>query len=50
MTMRRTTLAAVLAVVLALAVPAGAQALTVYAATSLTNVFPAMDKGPTYSF
>jgi molybdate transport system substrate-binding protein len=50
MIMRRTTLAAVLAVVLALAVPAGAQALTVYAATSLTNVFPAMDKGPTYSF
>ena len=35
--MRRTTLAAVLAVTLALAVPAGAQALTVYAATSLTT-------------
>jgi molybdate transport system substrate-binding protein len=50
MTMRRITLAAVLVVVLALAVPAGASALTVYAATSLTNVFPAMDKGPTYSF
>jgi len=48
--MRRTTLAAILAVAAALAIPAGAQALTVYAATSLTNVFPAMDKGPTYSF
>ena len=48
--MRRITFAAVLVVVLALAVPAGASALTVYAATSLTNVFPAMDKGPTYSF
>ena len=48
--MRRTTLAAVFAVVLALAVPAGAQALNVYAATSLTNVFPALNKGPTYSF
>jgi molybdate transport system substrate-binding protein len=50
MTMRRITFAAVLVVVLALAVPAGASALTVYAATSLTNVFPAMDRGPTYSF
>jgi molybdate transport system substrate-binding protein len=50
MTMRRTTLAAVFAVVLALAVPAGAQALNVYAATSLSNVFPALNKGPTYSF
>jgi molybdate transport system substrate-binding protein len=50
MTMRRITFAAVLVVVLALAVPAGASALTVYAATSLTNVFPAMDKGRTYSF
>ena len=26
------------------------QALNVYAATSLTNVFPALNKGPTYSF
>jgi molybdate transport system substrate-binding protein len=50
MTMRRTTLAAVLAAILALAVPAGAHAFTVYAATSLTSVFPALDKGPTYSF
>jgi molybdate transport system substrate-binding protein len=50
MTMRRSSLAVVLAVVGALAAPAGAQALTVYAATSLTNVLPAMDKGPTYSF
>ncbi|MGZ8632970.1 MAG: molybdate ABC transporter substrate-binding protein [Solirubrobacteraceae bacterium] len=48
--MRRTTLATILAVALGLAIPAGAQALTVYAATSLTSVFPAMDKGPSYSF
>jgi len=48
--MRRTTLATVLAAALALAVPGGAQALTVYAATSLSNAFPALDKGPTYSF
>jgi molybdate transport system substrate-binding protein len=49
MTMRR-AFVTVLAAVLALALPAGAQAFTVYAATSLTNVFPALDKGPTYSF
>ena len=48
--MRRNTLVGLLVAVAAMAVPAGAQALTVYAATSLTNVFPAMDKGPTYSF
>lgn len=48
--MRRATLATVLAAVAALAVPAGAQALTVYAATSLSNAFPALNKGPTYSF
>jgi molybdate transport system substrate-binding protein len=50
MTMRRNTLVGLLVAVAAMAVPAGAQALTVYAATSLTNVFPALDKGPTYSF
>jgi molybdate transport system substrate-binding protein len=50
MTMRRTTLAAILAVAVALAAPAAASALNVYAATSLTNVFPALNKGPTYSF
>jgi molybdate transport system substrate-binding protein len=50
MTMRRTTLAIALAAVVALAAPAAASALNVYAATSLTNVFPALDKGPTYSF
>jgi len=50
MTMRRSTLAAVLAAAVALAAPAAAQALNVYAATSLTSVFPALDKAPKYSF
>jgi molybdate transport system substrate-binding protein len=50
MTMRRSTLVGLLVAVAAMAVPAGAQAVTVYAGTSLTNVFPALDKGPTYSF
>jgi molybdate transport system substrate-binding protein len=50
MTMRRATLAALLAATLALAAPAAAQALNVYAATSLTGVFGALDKGPRYSF
>jgi molybdate transport system substrate-binding protein len=48
--MRRSTLAFVLAAALALAAPAAASALNVYAATSLTKAFPALDKGPTYSF
>jgi len=48
--MRRTTLAALLAGAVALAAPAAAQAVNVYAATSLTNVFPALDKSPRYSF
>jgi molybdate transport system substrate-binding protein len=48
--MRRTTIAALAASILVLAAPAAAQALNVYAATSLTNVFPALDKGPKYSF
>lgn len=48
--MRRTTLALILAAVVALAAPAAASALNVYAATSLTNVFPALNRGPTYSF
>ena len=48
--MRRTTLAAMLAAAVALAAPAAAQAVNVYAATSLTNVFQALDKGPKYSF
>jgi molybdate transport system substrate-binding protein len=48
--MRRTTLAALLAGAVALAAPAAAQAVNVYAATSLTNVFPALDKSPKYSF
>jgi molybdate transport system substrate-binding protein len=48
--MRRTTLAALLAGAVALAAPAAAQAVNVYAATSLTNVFPALDKTPKYSF
>jgi molybdate transport system substrate-binding protein len=50
MTMRRTTLAAIVVLAVALAAPAAASALNVYAATSLTNVFPALNKGPTYSF
>lgn len=48
--MRRTTLAIVVASAVALLAPAAAQALNVYAATSLTNVFPALDRAPTYSF
>jgi molybdate transport system substrate-binding protein len=48
--MRRTTLAALLASILVLAASAVAQALNVYAATSLTNVFPALNKAPKYSF
>jgi molybdate transport system substrate-binding protein len=48
--MRRTTLAALVAAVLVLAAPAVAQALNVYAATSLTSVFPALNKTPKYSF
>jgi molybdate transport system substrate-binding protein len=48
--MRRTTLAAVLAAAVALAAPAAAQAVNVYAATSLTSVFGALDKAPKYSF
>jgi molybdate transport system substrate-binding protein len=48
--MRRCTLVTILAAVVALAAPAAASALNVYAATSLTNVFPALNKGPTYSF
>jgi molybdate transport system substrate-binding protein len=50
MTMRRSSLAVVLAVVGALAAPAGAQALNVYAATSVTGVFQALERGPSYSF
>src|SRR3954447_18479759 len=34
----------------ALALPASAQALTVYAATSLTEVMSRIDRGATYSF
>jgi molybdate transport system substrate-binding protein len=47
---RRATLAAALVACLALTAPAAAQALSVYAATSLTSVFPALDAGPSYSF
>jgi molybdate transport system substrate-binding protein len=50
MTMRRTTLAAALTAAIVMAAPAAAQALNVYAATSLTNAFPALDKAPKYSF
>jgi molybdate transport system substrate-binding protein len=48
--MRRTTLAVVVVAAVALMAPAAAQALNVYAATSLTNVFPALNKSPRYSF
>jgi molybdate transport system substrate-binding protein len=48
--MRRTTLAALVATAVVLAAPAAAQALNVYAATSLTNVFPALNKSPKYNF
>jgi molybdate transport system substrate-binding protein len=48
--MRRTTLATMLATAVALAAPAAAQAVNVYAATSLTSVFGALDKAPKYSF
>jgi molybdate transport system substrate-binding protein len=47
---RRTILVALVAAAVALAAPAMAQAVNVYAATSLTNVLPALDKGPKYSF
>lgn len=48
--MRRAPLLAILAAAVALAAPAAAQAVNVYAATSLTNVLPALDKAPKYSF
>jgi molybdate transport system substrate-binding protein len=48
--MRRTTLPALVATAVVLAAPAAAQALNVYAATSLTNVFPALNKSPKYNF
>jgi molybdate transport system substrate-binding protein len=48
--MRRSTFVALLAASVALAAPAAAAAVNVYAATSLTNVFPALDKSPRYSF
>jgi molybdate transport system substrate-binding protein len=48
--MRRTTLAVLVVAAVALMAPAAAQALNVYAATSLNNVFPALNKSPRYSF
>jgi molybdate transport system substrate-binding protein len=48
--MRRTTLSVLVAAAVALLAPAAAQAVNVYAATSLTNVFPALDKRPQYQF
>jgi molybdate transport system substrate-binding protein len=51
MTSSKTKLSiALLVVAAALAVPAGAQALTVYAAASLRDAFPKIDGSPTYSF
>ena len=47
--MKRTAIAALVAGA-ALALPPAAEALTVYAATSLTNVMPEIDRGATYSF
>ncbi len=48
---RRATLASLTSVViLGLAVPAGAQAVTVYAASSLREAFPAVAGTPTYNF
>ena len=41
---------ALLAVLAILAAPAGAQAITVYAAASLRDAFPKIDAGPKYSF
>jgi molybdate transport system substrate-binding protein len=49
-TTRKTLTIALLAIAAALAVPAGAQALTVYAAASLRDAFPKIDGTPTYSF
>jgi molybdate transport system substrate-binding protein len=48
--MRRATLAALVATAVVLAAPAAAHALNVYAATSLTTVFPALNKSPQYNF
>jgi molybdate transport system substrate-binding protein len=48
--MRRTTVAALVAIAVVLGAPAAAQALNVYAATSLTNVFPALNEAPQYNF
>jgi molybdate transport system substrate-binding protein len=49
-TTKKTLTIALLAIAAALAVPAGAQALTVYAAASLRDAFPKIDGSPTYSF
>ena len=48
--MRRSTLAALVATVVVLGAPAAAQAINVDAATSLTGVFPALNKSPKYNF
>jgi molybdate transport system substrate-binding protein len=47
---KKPILIALLATVAVLAVPAGAQALTVYAAASLRDAFPKIDGAATYSF
>jgi molybdate transport system substrate-binding protein len=49
-TTKKTLTIALLAIAAALAVPAGAQALTLYAAASLRDAFPKIDGSPTYSF
>lgn len=50
MTRRRLLSALIVAVCVALAGPVAAQAMTVYAASSLRDAFPGLDKSPSYSF
>jgi molybdate transport system substrate-binding protein len=47
---RRAATAAALAAALVLSAPAAAQAVTVYAAASLSGAFPRIDRSPTYNF
>ena len=47
---RRLRVALLVVAAAALAAPAGAQAVTVYGAASLSTAFPVIDKSPTYNF
>jgi molybdate transport system substrate-binding protein len=47
---RRLRVALLVAAAAALAAPAGAQAVTVYGAASLSTAFPVIDRSPTYNF